>query len=819
MNMSIRKCSILIILSLILATGATAQKAKLRRAKTMMENLSYIDAIKVYSEVLQKKDNSEAKINIAECYRKIGDAENAEYWYGQVVRLPEAQPMHMLYYGQALQMNGKCDQAKEWYTKYNQTVPNDVRGQELAKACDLQQELMTKNGDIYVIEPMKFNSNLDDFGPTYYEDGLVFASERDRGSAVKREHTWTGLPFLELYYVQSKDMTKAKCSNYNFSKPKKFSDKINSKYDDAAVSFSADYNEIYFTRNNIINGKTGKSEDNIVKLKIFTAKKVGDSWGEQESLPFNSDEYSVAHPALSTDGNTLYFSSDMPGGYGGMDLYKSVKENGRWSPPTNLGPDVNTEGNELFPVYHKSGKLYFSSNGHKGLGGLDIYVVTIQADGKPALLENLGFPINTTSDDFGLIMTDDGLCGFLSSDREGGQGRGDIYGFKKTATPVEVFVYDAVTKAPIKDAQVHGTCRNVSRVTNEDGKAFFDIKIDECCDYAAVKAEYNNITINGCAKNINLGDKLVFEIPMLKTKSYKVDGVAFDQSTGLPMEGVLITLANDCSIESPAPVKTGADGRFSFTVAQNCCFKVKAEKDNFLSDFHDKICTKDINDTTLFITNLNLQPTVGSELANNAVPVTVTKDAKTGLYMNKETKKPYTGISEGVAYKDGKITNKTTMFEPSVKSNAAGMPMAYLLDIYYDFDKYDIRDEAEPELTKLQTLLQENPKFVIEVCSFTDARGSDKYNKKLSQKRAEAVVNWLVQKGISKDRLIPKGYGEAMVVNGCINNVKCDESKHQMNRRTEFKVVGCKGCKDQKLSKISKPNEKAKVDPCPSCPF
>ena len=819
MNMSIKRFSILIILSIILATAASAQKAKLRRAKTMMENLEFIEAIRVYSEVLQKKDNAEAKINIAECYRKINDAENAEYWYGQVVRLPEAQPMHMLYYGEALQRNGKCEQAKERYTKYNQTVPNDVRGQELAKACDLQQELMTKNGDIYVLEHMQFNSNLDDFGPTYYEDGLVFSSERDLGSAVKREHTWTGLPFLELYYTESKNLTRTKCTDFSFSKPKKFSEKINSKYDDAAVSFNADFTEIYFTRNNFINGKTGKSDDNYVKLKIYTAKKNGNTWGEQESLPFNSDEYSVAHPALSTDGNTLYFSSDMPGGFGGMDLYKSVKENGRWSPPTNLGPEVNTEGNELFPVYHKSGKLYFSSNGHKGLGGLDIYVVTIQNDGKPALLENVGFPLNTTADDFGMVLTDDGLCGFLSSDREGGTGRDDIYGFKKTATPVEVFVYDAVTKAPIKDAQVHSSCRNANRVSNEDGKAFFDIKIDECCDFTSVKIDYNNTTINACAKGINLGDKLVFEIPMQKTRSYKLDGVAFDQSTGLPLEGATVTLVADCTIDINGTTKTGADGRYSFSIPQNCTYKVKAEKDGYLADFHDKISTLNLTDTAALISNLYLQPTVGNELANNANPVKVLKDPKTGVYNNAETGKPYTGISEGVAYKDGKITNKTTMFEPSVKSNAPGMPMAYLLDIYYDFDKYDIREEAESELTKLQTLLQENPKFVIEICSFTDARGSDKYNKKLSQNRAQAVVNWLVAKGISKDRLIPKGYGEAMVVNGCVNDVKCDESKHQMNRRTEFKVVGCKGCKDQKLSKISKPNDKAKVDPCPSCPF
>lgn len=817
--MSIKKFSLLILLSVILATAATAQKAKLRRAKSLMENLEYVEAIKVYNSILQKKDNAEAKINLAECYRKISDSENAEYWYGQVVRLPEAQPIHMLYYGESLQKNGKCDQAKEWYTKYNQAVPNDVRGQELAKACDLQQDLMTKNGDIYVLEHLPFNSNLDDNSPAYYKDGLVFSSERDLGSIVKREHTWTGLPFLEIYFTESKNLSKATCSEFSFSKPTKFSSKINTKYHDAAVTFNADFSEIYFTRNNYLNSKTGKSDDNIVKLKIYVSKKSGDSWGDPESLPFNSDEYSVAHPSLSADGNTLYFSSDMPGGFGGMDIYKSTLENGRWSPPVNMGAEINTEGLELFPVIHKSGKLYFSSDGHKGLGGLDIYVTTIQNDGKPAVVENVGFPLNTNADDFGMIMTDDGLCGFLTSDREGGTGRDDIYSIKKTATPIEIYVYDAATKLPLADASVTSSCRKSTKTSNADGRVYFDLKIDECCDLTAVKDLYNTNTINACAKGIKLGDKLVFEIPMQKTKQFKLEGVAFDQSTGLPVEGVAVSVTSDCAADYLLTAKTGSDGRYSFTIPQNCCYKIKGEKDDYLADYHDQICTKDLTDTATIISNLYLQPTVGSSIASADLnsQVKIVKDPKTGLYINEKTGQPYTGVVGSISYKAGKIVNKSTMFEPSVKSNAPGMPMAYLLDIYYDFDKYDIREESEPELTKLLTLLKENPKFVIEISSFTDARGTDRYNKKLSQNRSQGVVDWLVAKGISKDRLVAKGYGEAMVTNGCIDNIKCDETKHQMNRRTEFKVIGCKGCKTVKAA--SKPNDKTKVDPCTNCPF
>lgn len=801
----------------MLNTMADAQKAALKRARTMMNNLEYKEAIRVYNKILQKRDNAEAKINIAEAYRKIDDSENAEYWFGQVVILPEAQPIHQLFYGEALQKNGKCGQAKEYFKRYNEAVPGDMRGKQLAIACDLQDDLMNKNGDIYTIESLPFNSNLDDFGPTFYKGSLVFASERDKGYAIKREHSWTGLPFLDLFQVDSKDLNSKTCSELSFGKPKKFNNTLNSKYHDAAVSFNNDYSEIYFTRNNYLTGKTGKSDENIVNLKIYSAKSEGDGWGTQESLPFNSDEYSVAHPALSSDGNTLYFSSNMPGGYGGMDLYKSVKENGRWSPPVNLGSEINTEGNELFPVWHISNKLYFSSDGHSGLGGLDIYSVSAQPDGSLGLIENVGFPLNTSSDDFGMIISEDGLCGYLSSDREGGLGRDDIYYFKKTASPLEVLVYDEVTGLPIEGAIVKSSCRNIARTTNKEGLAYFDIKIAECCDLTVDKDLYTQKIVKACSKDAILGDKVLSKIPLKKKKQYNLEGVVFDQSTGLPMQGASVYLTNYCNSTLNTNTLSDAEGRFSFNVDENCCYKVKGEKLDYLSDSNDSLCAVNLPDDAKLIGNLYLQPTVGNAITSN--PQKVVKDPATGKYINPDIGKPFTGVVNGIAYKDGKITGKSTMFEPSKYTNADGQPVAYILDIYYDFDKYDIREEAIPELEKLLNMLNENNKLIIELCSFTDARGSVRYNKKLSQNRAQAVVNWLVEKGISKDRLIPKGFGETRTTNGCVEAVKCDEQQHQMNRRTEFKIVGCKGCKDPKEKKISKPNDKTKVDPCPNCPF
>jgi len=349
-----------LILTLMIVSFASAGLfAQMKRAVRAMESLNYQEAITLFNKVLEKNDNPEAKILLAECYRKVSNSEDGEYWYGQVVRLAESEPIHKLYYGQMLQRNGKCDLAKEWYEKYVEEVPDDLRGQYLVSACDYEDELMTKNAGVYQINQLEFNSNLDDMSPTIYGDGLIFASERDKGIAIKRTHTWTGNPFLELYYLDAKPVDSEECGEYTFGSPKKFSDDLNSKFHEAAVTFSDDESQLYFTRNNYVKGKPGKSDDGIVKLKVFTATKKGDKeLGSLEGLPFNSDEYSVAHPTLTADGKKLYFSSDMPGGFGGMDLYVSEKESGSWGPPLNLGPGINTEGNEVFPHYDSKDRLY-----------------------------------------------------------------------------------------------------------------------------------------------------------------------------------------------------------------------------------------------------------------------------------------------------------------------------------------------------------------------------------------------------------------------------------------------------------------------------
>ncbi len=787
---------------LLLAGMVTAQNAKLKRANKAFEEFNYQEAIILYNQILNKSDVSEAKINLAESYRKVSNTEEAEYWYGQIVNLPESLPVHKLYYGMMLQTNGKCDLAKEWYMNYVQDVPDDLRGRYLVKACDYEDELMTKNAGVYEIENMPFNTSLDDFSPAMYKEGIVYASEYQKGATpIKREHTWTGNPFLELYFVDRITVDET-LFDYEYGDAEKFSNRLNSKFHDAAVSFTEDFNEIYFTRNNFVQGRAGRDDEGAIRLKIYSARNEGGGsvWTGLESMPFNSDEYSVAHPALTSDGQTLYFASDMPGGFGGMDLYVSQKENERWGPPINLGPGINTEGHEVFPFVAKSNQLFFSSDGHIGLGGLDIYQMEMKKDGSFGEIINIGYPINQSTDDFGIIMNEEGTHGYFSSDREGGKGDDDIYSFIKTAAPVEIFVYDEETGIGIPNAVVVNDCTGNTLQTDEQGFARIEQKLNQCCMFDAMSEGYLPNKKEGCTNNIAAGERLLVEIPLRKEApaiQHEISGIIYDETTRRPINGATVELIPvGCESKETIYFMTQADGFYQFDLENDCCYEIRASKTpDYLATRSKQQCTKGLAKSTSIRQDLYLMPSVPTS------PQIVTTTPGTTTY-------------PGTSHTTDMSTTHTSTF------NQGRTDGTYLLHIYYDFDQSYIRGDAEPELNKLLAIMQENTEYVVEIGSHTDSRGSHKYNDRLSQRRAESVVRWLKEKGISSSRVRPRGYGEDVNVNNCSNNIPCSEEEHQWNRRTEFKILGYYDSDGnyQELVKSEKPGY-VKIDRCEGCPF
>lgn len=420
-----QKVIILVLINLI-SLNISAQrgeeiKVKLDEANIAFNNKDFKEAILLYLEILDRTNIEEAKINLAESYRKIENWNEAEYWYGQIVHLPEAKSIYTLYYGKALQANGKCDLAIEWFLKYSRLEPNDWRGQLLAQACQKDslhpKSSRCKNCEIL---PLEINTKYDDYSPIIYQDKLVFTSGYNSIGWLRSYIGSLGWETPKIYSSQIDTLDEFN-NEYLYGSKELIMIKGEKKLNASAI-FTNDGKRMFFNEANVTDAVPN------LKLNLSMMQKTDTGWNKVEEFPFNSEEYSVAHPALSTNEDTLYFSSDMSGGFGGMDLYFSVRTNGNWSKPINLGGEINTEGHEVFPFYHKTGKLYFSSDGQFESKGLDIFYINL--NNKSRVITRLPEPINSKYSEHGFIMNDEETFGYFSSDREGGLGKDDIYGVR-----------------------------------------------------------------------------------------------------------------------------------------------------------------------------------------------------------------------------------------------------------------------------------------------------------------------------------------------------------------------------------------------------
>lgn len=747
----------LLVLCLLVGTFPLAlqAQAKLKKANKLMELLQYQKAIPIYKDVLTEGDNAEAIFHLAEAYRKTNDYQNAELWYAKAVTLMQAEPIHNFFYGLMLQRNGKCHLAEERFKAFLKYKPYDQRRPYLENACAYQEELMTKINGIVDVRLPVFNSDQNDIGPAFYQNGIVFASTRQGDLDDWKDDQ----RLLSLYYIPANVSKGEEGLRFVYGDVEPFSDKLNSKGNEAIVTFNKGQNQIFYTRNRKVGRK--KKKNRIANLEIMSAKRIdAEKWSELEPLPFNSDDYSIAHPSLAADGKRLFFSSDMPGGFGGKDLYVTYYEDNRWGPPVNLGPKINTEGDELYPYYENSGQLYFSSDGHFGLGGQDIYRTEDRGLGEWSDPENVGYPINTISDDFGIIIKDGGSFGFFTSNRAGGNGKDDIYSFVRNDVYLQLRLQDSADGATLAGAKVTNDCFNTIRTTDANGQLKFNMRLDECCNLEANLDGYEVNNLEVCAQDARPGDTLFVDFMLKKEVRLQLNGIVFDQITGVPLSGAVVKLV---STNCPAgtPLVTDASGQFQFPLEEGCCYKLRAEKGNYFArTLQEEICL--IGDSpNVFSSNVGLQPFIRTEaITTSEIPMP--------------------------NYERADANN----FKVSRQKEDADDYISYKLNIYYDFGRTSIREDAVAELMKLYDLLQDNPELILEISSHTDSRGKSGFNQNLSQRRAEKVVDWLVAQGVSKSRLIAKGYGEDKLVNGCADGVSCAENLHQQNRRTEFRVVG-----------------------------
>jgi peptidoglycan-associated lipoprotein len=646
---------LIILLTIAALQDSPAQKRKAERAYSSFSAGEYFQAIDQfkdsYSKARKTDKASRAELGymIAECYRLTNDPKNAETWYRLAVKSSFSKPEAQYWLAQSLKKNGKYQQAIDEFKKYKQVAPSDSRADQEIRGCELALEWQ-RNPEAYRVEELKdLNSKEDDFSPAYGRDDfgvIYFTSSRD-DAAGNKTHGATGQSFTDIF--ESRLDKKSK-----WSTPVPV-ENINSDFEDGTPSFSADYKEVYFTR-----CEAGKREKK--GCVIMYSKKTGDKWSDPKNLGILPDTLVAAHPALSPDGLTLYFVSDMAGGFGAKDIYTVTRTStgDTWSAPRNAGPDINTSGDELFPYVRIDGTLYFASDGHIGMGGLDIFKATPQPDGS-WVVQNMKSPINSFADDFGIAFENGNERGVFSSTRKG-RGNDELYSF---------------------------------------------------------------------------------ELPPLK---FNVTGLVKDEKTGSPISGSVVQLI--ASDGSNLQAETGTGGDFKFALKQAVDYIFLASKRGYLN---------------------------GKE---------------------KETTKGQ---------------EKSRDFMVSILLTAIDKPIE-LPNIFYDFGKWDLRPESMVSLDKLVETLTDNPNVTIELMSHTDSRDTEEYNQDLSQKRAQSVVQYLIEKGIEPERLSPKGYGESspkvvdtsiasqysflrsgtVLSEQYINSLANEELKeiaHQINRRTEFRVL------------------------------
>jgi len=391
------------------------------------EQYEYVDAIATYEKVAEKgyKDEQLFK-RLGNAYYFNADFVKAAKWYEALFLMNKNQDPEYLYrYSQTLKSVGEYEKASKMLDQFSKATGNDLRAKLYEKHKNYLEEIKANSGRFNIVDA-GVNSEYSDYGSSFLGDKLVFASARDTGGVSKNVFKWNNQSFTNLYASKIG-------SDDNLEAPKRFGNKINSKFHEATPVFTKDGKTMYFTRNNFLDGKRGKDSKSVTLLKMYKSTLVDGQWTNITELPFNSDYYSVAHPALSLDEKTLYFASDMPGTLGQSDLFKvTINTNGTYSTPENLGAKINTEGRETFPAISAENELYFASDGRPGLGGLDIYVTRLDQNQNIGEIQNIGAPANSPKDDFAFIIDSETRKGFFTSNRDGGKGFDDIYKFTET---------------------------------------------------------------------------------------------------------------------------------------------------------------------------------------------------------------------------------------------------------------------------------------------------------------------------------------------------------------------------------------------------
>lgn len=640
-NYMIPRIAAFVLASFMLGSCATLYT---KAGKDAYDNLQYNDAIYYLGKGVGKKDEADARRKLADSYMKVNDYNNALTNYEVISTYTDNTDKDRVNHARALMAKERYLDAKAILEGIVSRDASNAYAKQLLASCK-NIDRMKADSVNYIIEPMNIPSAGPVYAPRLYNGGLLFSSPSGNGEV----DPYTKMTYANLYTT--------KREGASWGAPQEMTG-INGNFHDAVASVSPSGNTIVFTRSfTLESGSIAGNENKVSTTQLYTSRKASDgTWEKPTVLPFCDNKYMFAHPAFATDGKTLYFSSDMPGGFGGMDIWVVKMTDNVWGTPMNLGGNVNSAGNEIFPTLRRDDELYYSSDIIESLGGYDL-LTSANRNGIWERPVHLSYPLNSSFDDFSIAWNADNKTGYFSSDR---------YGSDRIFSFIE-----------------------------DDSKVTF------------------NALVTG-------------------------------RDSKLPLGGAKIVLKNLTDGTEQMYITDG-NGKFTAELVKGKDYQMVSELEGYF------------NQTDNFNTRGDEDP------INKMI----------------EMAELYVSDANG---NGGKKDNS------SVKAKG----IYDLPDIHWDYNKWEIREDAYPYLDNLVKLFRENNNLKFELRSHTDCRGSYEYNDDLSSKRAKAVTDYMVKKGVPRSIIVSKGYGERELLNNCTDGVFCEESLHEQNRRTEFIVTGKK---------------------------
>lgn len=623
--------------------------------------------------------------------------------------------------------------------------------------------------NVKVQSAIGINTPEREFSPMFYQNGLVFVSSRNKQGPIDEE---LGETFFDVYFSELDP-------NGMPLKPRPFSIEINSQVHEGPMAFNRKGDHIYFTRS-ATNPRLSKSGKPRTFLQIYEATKGEFDWENVKPMPFNGN-YNCMDPSLTPDGTKLFFAASMPGGFGGTDIYYVEKQDKGWSKPVNLGEEINTEKNEAFPFFHENGILYFTSDGHQGYGGIDIFKIDLSTQPWGKVI-NIGKPFNSAKDDLGFIINAEGSRGFFASNRDGGVGKDDIFYFEtpdglpgmeiKTSMNIVASVTDGSNNRRLpavairifeqtgNEAKDHQQLYKTELIPSEENNSDLTfhlvpkkeselgepryltsrtgeaiIQLEENKDYLLLisKADYTTQQIKYSTKNMRLPRPV--EVVLQPRNCLALTGKIKSTQLDRPIANAKVRVKNECNKQEEV-IYSNVNGVFESCLEIGCDYTIIAEKKGYAQAF----------------TEISTVKIRGSRSVDIEMPMTPT---------SKE------------------------IFNQPLQAGS----VIVLENIYYDFNQFKIRESENQELESLAQLMKQNPAMEIELASYTDSRGDSQYNFELSLKRAEAAKQFLMSQQIDGKRIQAFGYGESKLRNHCKDGVECTEEQHAYNRRTEVTIV------------------------------